>query len=225
MEIEKDKKIAVLFGVENPVGKECLELLLHHEAYTSVIVFTGASLHRTHPRLQYRSIAAVKNNSLPAISGQDLFFCTNGYFQSFTEASDEASAPLSLVIPVAKKAIAGGINQFLVLSSGDADPDALLPLARMRGQMALVLRQMPFWAVRIFESAPIMKKSLYNDAGERLGAFLRRNVEELTGTWLSNQVPVEAATVAAAMVAAAQHIQQGYFVYDTRRMEKLAGEK
>ncbi len=222
MKIEKDKKIAVLFGAENPVGNECLQLLLNHDAYDRVIVYAGSSYKRQHPRLQILPLQEIKNHTRTAVSGHDLFFCTTGIYKSFSDEGDDAAAGLSMVIPVAKKALAGGMNQFLVLSSSDADPDAILPLARMRGQMALVLQQMPFWAVHVFKSATILKKSLYNQDGERLGAFLRKNIAELTGGWLSNHVPVEAAAVAAAMVAAAQHIKQGFFVYDTPQIEKMS---
>jgi hypothetical protein len=222
VEIEKDKKIAVLFGVENAVGSECLQLLLNHDAYGKVVVYADPSFKRHHTRLQILPLQEIKNHTRTSISGHDLFFCTTGIFKSFSDGGDEAAAGLSLILPVAKKALAGGMNQFLVLSSSDADPDAILPLARMRGQMAQVLQQMPFWAVHVFKSATILKKSLYNQEGERLGAFLRKNIAELTGDWLSNHVPVEAAAVAGAMVAAAQHIKQGFFVYDTPQIEKMS---
>lgn len=225
MEVFRNDKVAILFGAETSVGEHCLKLLLQHQAYRKVIVFAARPLPLENERLRLVSIKVLRSGELQRISGDDLFYCTNGFFRQLIAEKDANTAELSGVLPVAKLALAGRVNQFLVLSSAGADTEAMMPLARMKGQIAQVLSRMSFWSVHVFKTSPVLYQPPPGLIGQGLFNMLRKKVDLLKEGVLGDFHPIEEKTVAAAMVSAAQGMAQGYFEYNNDQMETLSNSR
>lgn len=158
------------------------------------------------------------------IKGNDLFYCTASFIQKTIMDSQEESSSLKNVIPIAKTAARHKVNQFIFLSSHQADPDSLIGLHQLKGQMEELLKKMPFWGIHIFKPAILVGKSSSNRWGEQIAKWIGKGFDYLTGGLVSRYRPLEADVVAKVMVSAAQRLKPGIFVYSADDLQKYSDD-
>ena len=223
MEISKHQKIALLFGVENAVGKKCLDLLLQSNTYHLVKVFTtDDALAKPVEGLEVCAFKLQKPSSyINDLKGNDLFYCTNSFLSKRTY-SDQSSAPLSAALPIAKHALINGISQFVLLSTQSADPDAVWEVNRLRGHLEQQVANLGFWATHIFKPSFIIDEKPATNWGENIAEKIGEGLDYLFDGIVSDYRPIEAEVVAKAMVRAAQRLQSGVHIVANKLLQQLA---
>lgn len=221
MEILRDKKTAIVFGAETPVGEHCVRLLLNHPAYNQVFVIVAKPLSLKYDKLKQFSLKSFLSGEISRLQGDDLFYCTNDFLQNISAEEQLNSAELARILPVAKLAVKGGVNQFLVLSSAGANPESLMPLLKMKGQIAEILSTMSFWGMHIFKPVPIRKEQIKSFWGQGLAFLLQRGAAQLDEELVHEVTPLKSQVIAKAMVNAAQQLSKGYHIYSNESMERL----
>ena len=221
VDILRDKKTAILFGVETEVGAHCNRLLLDHPAYSQVFVFVAYPLSLKHARLKQFSLKSFLSGEISRLEGNDLFYCTNDFLQNISAEDQLNSAELARILPVAKLAAKGGVNQFLVLSSAGANPESLIPLLKMKGQIAEILSKMSFWGVHLFKPVPIRKEQIKSFWGHGLAFLLQKGAAQLDEDLAREVTPLRSIVIAKAMVNAAQQLEKGYHIYNNESIERL----
>ena len=225
MEISKDKKVALLFGIDTIIGEYVLKYLLRHGAYERVVVFSSKKIKTRHRLVENLIVDFNRVETFEhLIQGDDLFYCTSSFLQKTTYQLQEGSSTLKNTIPVARAASRNGVNQYLLLSGMNAEPEALLPTDRLRGELEEAVKQFPFWATHIFKPALLIGKVDGNRWGEQVAGVLRRGLDFITGGLVSKYRPLEADVVAKAMVGSAQRFRDGLHVYPSEYLRKLADE-
>ncbi len=224
MEITHHKKTALLFGATGLVGSHCLAQLLEHPAYHKVITFTRKPLEAEHPRLEQHVIDFKRlEEYADLIRGNDLFSCLGttmakaGSKQAFYEV-DYTYAQVS-----ARIACENGVGQLLLVSSVGADRNALFFYSRVKGALEDAVKQLPFWAVHIFQPSILLGQRGEMRPAEQLAAGLSSRLDRLTGGALFGKYrPVEGEMVARAMLAAAQQLKPGLSVYSSDEIHRVA---
>ncbi len=225
MEISKNKKTALLFGVDRQVGKYCLNFLLASPAYDKVLVFNKKAIKVEHANLQQHQIDLDElHKYMDLIKGDDLYCCLGSSMRK-EEEKDSFNMSDSHVYQIAEIAVKNKISQFLFLSGVGADKDALLFQNQVKGALEEELKLMPFWAVYIFQPSILIGERNENRWGESIAQRLSRGFDRLTGGLLKKYKPVEADVVAKAMVTAAQRLKKGIHVYPSQMLQDMAEQE
>jgi uncharacterized protein YbjT (DUF2867 family) len=103
--------------------------------------------------------------------------------------------------------------QFLVVSAMGADPASRIYYNRVKGEMEQAVRQTPFRAIHIFRPSLLLGNRAEKRLGEQIGAVLLNVLRPLMVGPLRKYQPVEAATVARAMLRAAEEDGGGIRVH------------
>jgi xylulose-5-phosphate/fructose-6-phosphate phosphoketolase len=88
--------------------------------------------------------------------------------------------------------------------------------------MEEAVKQLPFWAVHIFQPSVLLGERNENRWGEAIAGKLGKLIDAATGGLLKKYRPVEADVVARAMVSAAQRLEPGIHVYPSHWLQELA---
>ena len=160
------------------------------------------------------------SNKLPNyqafIKANDVFCCTGITIKKLHKLEYTYS------IQVAKIALANGASQFLLVSSAGADPDALFFYTRMKGELELAIKRLPYWAIHIFKPSVLLEENRDSTLSELVASRLAKSIDSVAGESLGKYRPVEAEVVAWGMLREAQRLQEGIFIYEAAYLKKLA---
>lgn len=223
MEITKSKKTAVLLGATGLIGGYCLDYLLGAPAYGKVTVLTRTKLKLKHQKLEQHVINFDRLEDYRKLLRANDIFCCLGTTMS-KAGSREAfyKVDYTYCYESARIAAEEGASQFLLVSSVGADADSLVYYFRVKGELEKAIKDLPYWAVHIFQPSVLLGQRPESRWGERLAGIIGRRVDSFTGGMLSRFRPIEAEVVAKAMVDAAQGLQRGIFTYPSGYLQKLA---
>ncbi len=215
MEINKGNKTALVFMEQSTVGEKLIPLLLSYDVYRKVKVFSKKAPNIKHEKLEHfilekNKIQTLKND----IKGNDLFcFLDIQRPKSSTPSDIKINQIYSYTI--ANMAIENKVNQLLFFSSVYTNEDSLNLNSRIRAHLEKSLIQLPFWGVHIFRPSFVIDMEGSSLWGEQLANKIKNGLDKLTGGIVSKYQPVDAQTVAAAMLRAAQQLKSGAFLYQS----------
>ena len=199
------QKTALLAGATGLIGSQLLPLLLASERYAKVIVVGRTALPLLHPKLTQvvTDLGKLQDVRLQLIA-DDVFCCLGTTMRQ--AGSKEAFYKVDFLYVVTLAALAAGnfASQLMVVSSLGADAESRVYYSQVKGQMEEAVRQLPFRAIHIFRPSLLLGSRAQPRLGERVGAVLLRVFRPLLRGPLLKYRPVAAATVAAAMLRAAE---------------------
>jgi len=226
LEIIKDQKTALLLGATGLVGSYCLRLLLEHGAYHKVLTFSRRKLPITHARLVQHVVDFDRLDTFAhLLKGDDLFCCLGTTMAKAGSRDAFFKVDYTYTYEAARIAAAQGVNQFLLVSSVGADANSMFYYSRVKGELEDAVKQLPYWAVHIFQPSVLLGERNENRWGEQWAAKIGKGIDAITGGWLSKYRPVEAEVVAAAMVSVAQQFRPGTQVYPSHYLQRLSEEE
>lgn len=158
-------------------------------------------LSQDHPKLEQHVVdfdELSKHPDLFAVT--DVFCCLGTTIRK--AGSQEAFRSVDVEYPatVARLASDKGADQFLVVSALGADPESRVFYNRSKGVMESMVRRFPFQAVWVLRPALLLGDRTEVRMGERVAEFLMKPLAPLMAGRLRRYRPIEARTVAAAMV-------------------------
>ncbi|WP_151087608.1 NAD(P)H-binding protein [Hymenobacter baengnokdamensis] len=213
------KKTALLAGATGLVGSELLPLLLASERYAKVIVVGRRPVSFEHPKLTQvtTELDQLEDVRLRLIA-DDVYCCLGTTIRQAGSQSAFYKVDFLYVVKLAALTAANFAAQFLVVSSLGADVDSRFYYSRVKGEMEAAVRQTPFRAIHIFRPSLLLGERAQPRLGERLGAVVLSLVKPLLrGGWRKYR-PVAAATVAQAMLRAAQEDGGGLRVHSSENL-------
>lgn len=199
------KKTALLAGATGLVGSALLPLLLGSDRYAKVIVVGRRPVAVQHPKLVQvvTELDQLENERLRLIA-DDVFCCLGTTIRQAGSREAFYKVDFLYVVQLAALTAANFAAQFLVVSALGADAESRFYYNRVKGEMEEAVRQTPFRAIHIFRPSLLLGKRAAPRLGERLGAAVLALVRPLLrGSWRKYR-PVTAATVAQAMLHAAE---------------------
>lgn len=199
------KKTALLAGATGLVGSALLPLLLGSGRYAKVIVVGRSPVAVQHPKLVQvvTELDQLENERLRLIA-DDVFCCLGTTIRQAGSQEAFYKVDFLYVVQLAALTAANFAAQFLVVSALGADAESRFYYNRVKGEMEEAVRQTPFRAIHIFRPSLLLGERAAPRLGERLGAAVLALVRPLLrGGWRKYR-PVAAATVAQAMLRAAE---------------------
>lgn len=219
-----NERTALLFGATGLVGGHCLDLLLHDDAYTSVVAFTRKGLPVSHPKLRSQVIDFERLEEYAGLIVGDDLFCALGTTIK-AAGSQEAFRRVDFFYPhrIASIAAASGVSRFLLVSSLGADAGSSIFYNRVKGELEDALRDIPFRGIQIFRPSLLLGDRGEFRMGEQIGAAMSKILGPLLFGSLRKYRPIEARDVAIAMIAVAREGKEGYGMYESDRIREIAG--
>lgn len=222
-EIRRQGKVAVVFGATGLVGQFCLRRLLGHQAYRQVISIGRRPVHLVHPRLtQFTADLRHVDEYREFMQGDDLFIALGTTIKKAGSKNAFRAVDYDLICAVAKAGALQNFHQLILVSSVGADPRASFFYLRVKGEVEEAVSQLPFWAVHIMRPGLLLGPREDMRLGERWAGWLGKGLLRIFGRRLGVLAPVEADSVAAAMVAVAQLCQSGIYIHAGREIDALS---
>lgn len=208
------QKTALIAGASGLVGSQLLTLLLASERYAKVIVVGRRPLPQVHPKLEQRvlDLDHLDQHRLGLIA-DDVYCCLGTTMRQ--AGSKEAFYKVDYLYVVKLAALTAGnfAAQFLVVSAMGADAESRIYYNRVKGEMEQAVRQTPFRVIHIFRPSLLLGNRAEKRLGEQIGAVLMKALRPLMVGPLRKYQAVEAATVARAMLRAAEEDGGGIRVH------------
>lgn len=218
-----DRRKALIAGASGLVGGHCLERLLAEDGYAGVVSLGRRTLSRGHPKLEervvdFRRLAEVED--LPAVD--DVFCCLGTTIRQAGSREAFREVDFTYVLELARRSLAAGARQFLVVTSMGAETGSRIFYSRVKGEVERALRQLPFEALQIFRPSLLLGQRAESRPGEKLaGAAMSATSWLLLGP-LRRYRPIAGQTVARAMLRVALEAPAGIHVYESDRIAELA---
>ena len=225
MTLLKDKKTAIIFGASGLVGGFCIKALLENEAYQEVRSFGRRKLSINHEKLTQFIIDFEQMEEIePQIKGHDVFICL-GTTRAKAGRDGFIKVDFDYSFNAAKHAVMNGANQLLLVSSVGADKNSFLLYPKTKGQLEEAVKRLPFWATHILQPSLLLGPRQETRIGEKMAIGISSIFNRFTDGLLGIYTPIEAETVAKAMVQLAQGIGGGVQVHTSAELIKMVEGK
>jgi uncharacterized protein YbjT (DUF2867 family) len=207
------QRSALVAGGTGLVGSLCVEWLLADAVYSSVITIVRRPPIFSPPKLDPQVVDFDKLSDFP-VRAVDQVFCALGTTIRKAGSQDAfRKVDYEYALKLAGWAVRAGATQFCVVSSVGANSKSSNFYLRVKGEMEDAISALPFQGVHIFRPSFLMGSRAERRPGEAAGIRIARAAQfAMVGSWRRYR-PVEAMTVAAAMVSAAQKGTPGKNVY------------
>ncbi|MBJ6110781.1 NAD-dependent epimerase/dehydratase family protein [Hymenobacter sp. BT523] len=210
------QKTALLAGATGLIGSQLLPLLLDSGRYAKVIVVGRKAVPTIHPKLVQvtTELDQLEDVRLKLIA-DDVYCCLGTTMAQAGSKEAFYKVDYLYVVRLAAVATANFASQFMVVSSMGADAESRIYYSRVKGEMEAAVRQTPFRAIHIFRPSLLLGERARPRLGERIGAVVLGLLRPLLRGPLLKYRPVTGATVAAAMLRAAEEDGGGVRVHES----------
>lgn len=208
------QKTALLAGATGLVGSQLLPLLLASDRYAKVIVVGRRPLPQVHPKLEQRvlDLDHLEEHRLSLIA-DDVYCCLGTTMRQAGSKEAFYKVDYLYVVKLAALAAANFASQLLVVSAMGADAESRIYYNRVKGEMEEAVKQTPFRAIHLFRPSLLLGERTEKRAGEQIGAVLMKLLQPIMLGPLRKYRAVSAASVARAMLRAAEEDGGGVRVH------------
>jgi uncharacterized protein YbjT (DUF2867 family) len=214
-------KSALIIGASGLVGSHLLQLLLNDSSIDKVRALVRHPLNIVHPKLE-EVIIDFNDMDLyrKSIGKGDFIFSCIGTTMKKVKGNKTLYKQIDFDIPVnaARFGIEAGYEQFLLVSAHLANAKSSIFYNRLKGETEEIITTFPFESIHIFRPSFLI--------GERkemrwLEITFGKLMEKISGMLPDASKPIEAATVAGAMLKAALKDKKGLNWYSYKGMQEL----
>lgn len=215
-------KTALIIGGTGLVGHQLLQMLLHSPDYEKVISFVRKPTDVHHAKLVEKVIDFDKPETYEQFVKGDDFFCTLGTTIKKAK-SKQAFEKVDFEYPkqFAETAYKNGVKQFLIVSALGANAGSSGFYLRTKGKIENELKNIGFENLSIIRPSILTGLREEFRLGERLGIAVMMLISPLFFGKLKKFEPIQAKTVANAMLKIAHNKKNGFNVYESDVLQKI----
>lgn len=206
----------LLLGATGLVGSEVLQLLLADVSVQRVTVIARRPTGRRHAKLDERVFDLAEMEHHPEAFAADTIVCALGTTIRVAKTKERfRHVDHDLPLLAARLGLANGATHYLLVSSLGADPRSRVFYSRVKGEVESALRALPYPRLTVVRPSLLLGPRREVRLGERIAARLG---------WLMppRLKPIEARTVAQALVALANREDPGVRVVESRELKEIA---
>ncbi|MFY0573803.1 oxidoreductase [Cystobacter fuscus] len=218
-DMDTPTRTALVAGASGLVGGWLLDSLLADSRYREVHSLGRRALPRQHPKLVQHTVdfARLGGEALPA--AQDAFCCLGTTIKKAGSQEAFRAVDHDAVLAFAQAARAAGVQRFLVVTALGANARSRIFYNRVKGQVEEALASVGFESLVILQPSLLLGERPERRTGERAAAAVSRALAPLLRPLSSR--PIEARTVARAMVTLAREAQLGVRVVPSGELQTL----
>lgn len=207
-------RTALIAGASGLVGGHLLSLLLRSERYSQVISVGRHELPLIHPKLDQQVIDFDRMKDYAAeMVADDVFCCLGTTIKKAGSKDSFYKVDYTYVTQLAELTARKGAIQFLVISAMGADAGSMIFYNKVKGEMERDVQQQPFNAIHIFRPSLLLGEREEKRTGEDFASKVMKPLSSLMIGPLEKYKPIEAETVARAMLAAAKAEKSGKHIH------------
>jgi uncharacterized protein YbjT (DUF2867 family) len=219
------QRTALVAGASGLVGGHCIELLLHDGSYSRVVALVRRPLGIKHEKL---SEVVVDFEQLDGrrdeMRATDVFCCLGTTIKQAGSKEAFNRVDHDYPVSVAKAALENGAKQFLLVTSIGADPKSSVFYSRTKGKVEEDISLLNFEGTQIFRPSMLLGERKEPRTGERIAAGISKLMPFIFAGPLHRYRPIEARTVAAAMIKVAKEGRQGVNVFESEEIQRIGSE-
>ncbi|PLT30462.1 NAD-dependent epimerase/dehydratase family protein [Peribacillus deserti] len=212
-------RTALIAGASGLIGSELMHLLLNSNEYAEVISLVRTPQHIKHPKLKERIIHFDELKTYEdSLTADDVFCCLGTTIKNAKTREAMYKVDVEYPVSLAQLAYNRGAEQFLIVSSMNANPDSFIWYSKIKGELELKIRKVPFHSVSIFRPSLLLGSRKEFRLGERIGTVLYSAVGILFQGPLKKYRAIHAKTVALAMYKSAAAKEAGVTVFSSEEI-------
>ena len=151
-------------------------------------------------------------NHKTEITGDDCFFCIGTTKKNSPDKNEYKRVELEVPKQVAQIAKSNLVNSFVFVSSGYADPKSSGDYLKFKGLVEEELKRLNFSKLGIMRPSFLLGDRKEKRVGEKIGIFVFKILSPLFLGPLKKMKPIHSATVAKAMISAAnENLEKNIF--------------
>lgn len=217
--MDTQTRTALVAGASGLVGGYLLDALLEAPQYREVHSLGRRPLPKQHPKLVQHTVdfARLGGEALPP--AQEAFCCLGTTIKKAGGQEAFRAVDHDAVLAFASAAKKAGVQRFLVVTALGSDARSRVFYNRVKGEAEEALKAMGFESLVILQPSLLLGERAESRPGERAAIIASRVLAPLLRPLASR--PIEARTVARAMVALAQAAPQGVRVAPSGELQQL----
>lgn len=220
--MKTEGKTAMVAGGSGLTGSCLVQLLLQDSDYSKIILLSRHPSGINHEKLDERIIDFNNlRNSIGDMKADNVFCCLGTTMKNAGSKEAFRKVDHDYVVEFAGIMCENGANQFIVISSMGADVNSSIFYNRVKGEMEMAVKNIPFPVIHILRPSLLLGKRNEKRTGERLAIFFFKIFGFLMMGSLKKYRAIEASTVARAMVRIAQTRGDGIFIYESEMIRKI----
>lgn len=199
-------RTALLVGATGLVGSHLLKRLLAHPDYARVSVWVRRALQLQDPKLAQVVVDFERlQEQVPRVDAQDVFLALGTTIKKAGSEQAFYRVDHDYPVQVARLARQYGATRFLMVSALGANANSRVFYSRVKGEAEDAIRGLGLPKMWFFRPSLLVGERQEPRPGEKLGLVFGKLIAPLLVGALRKYRPVEADSVAAAMVYAATH--------------------
>jgi uncharacterized protein YbjT (DUF2867 family) len=213
---------ALLLGATGLVGSELLKLLLSDPRFDRVVAIGRRPCGVTHDRLTDAVVDLHDEGAISAVvKGEALFSCLGTTLRKAGSQAAQREIDVEIPLRVARAAAHSGVAAYGVVSSIGADARSSMFYSRIKGELDLAVQTLGFERVRIVRPSILAGDRAESRPLESLGVGAMKALRFIPG--LRRYRPIEARTVAKALLAGWADTTPGTRIYEAEELFTLGG--
>ncbi|MDA9644871.1 NAD(P)H-binding protein [Candidatus Pelagibacter sp.] len=197
-------KTALLFGASGLVGSHLLNQLIKDTNYSKIKLFVRSVTEIIDPKVEIiKTDFNNLQNHKEDVKGDDCFFCIGTTKQNSSDKDEYRRVELDIPKEIAKIAKLNLVNSFIFVSAIYANPNSSGDYVRFKGLVEEELKRLNFPKLALMRPSFLMGDRKEKRVGEKIGIFVFKLLSPLLLGPLKKMRPINAETVAKAMIRAA----------------------
>ena len=206
-------KTALLFGASGLVGSHLLNQLIKDTNYSKIKLFVRSVTEIIDPKVEIiKTDFNNLQNHKEDVKGDDCFFCIGTTKQNSSDKDEYRKVELDIPKEIAKIAKLNLVNSFIFVSAIYANPNSSGDYVRFKGLVEEELKRLNFPKLALMRPSFLMGDRKEKRVGEKIGIFVFKLLSPLLLGPLKKMRPINAETVAKAMIRAAnENLEKNIF--------------
>ena len=215
-------RTAILAGGSGLVGGNCLHDLLRGNRYGRVVALGRRDVGGPHPKLERRIVDFGALLRFEPLAGADVYCALGTTIKKAGSQKAFREIDFGYPLALARRAREAGAARFLLVSAVGASARSGNFYLRVKGELEEAVEALGFEAVHIFRPSLILGERAEWRLAERMAMTLARPLKFALIGSLRRYRPVDAAQIAAAMMAAAGSGATGEWIHEYDDILRLA---
>lgn len=216
-------KTAIVIGATGLVGSALVDLLIQDSGFSRILVFSRRSIGRNSSKLEEHIIDFDQpENWKGLIKGDVLFSCLGTTLKQAGSREKQYQIDYTYQYQFAEAASENGVPFYVLVSSAGANPASSLFYSRIKGELERDVKALHFSGIHFLQPSLLHGKRKDDRFGEKFGYRLLKGLNAV-GLFRKYR-PIDGATVAKGMIAAALAEKPGVHTYTLDEIFPLARE-